>query len=235
MIYTKLSTALIGLLCLVGCTDASRELNDAAAESTNDSAVFYMDYPQWEEKRSKDRFNVVSRIRADRQCYFDLNAASAPIEEYSEIVQNYMEKSGAKILTTNPLSYSFTIPDGNYYFLAETNAMYCEKKTWLATVTCLEQNFDTETAARIFNSMRCGNTSVTGRAAHAKVLPLEEPETKIETAPLKDKPTPRPVEKPRLGIIVSQQGQFNHENVVNAFRLARQSGVQLASSLCCLD
>lgn len=128
------------------------------AAAADAGSAFAMDYPQWNQKKSGDPLNVHSSIRSDQQCYFDLNAANAPADGYIGLVRGYMEKQGAKILSDAPLSYEFKA-GGQYTFLAKTRSLFCDGKTYLATVTCLKETYDAATATKIFDSMHCGNAA----------------------------------------------------------------------------
>lgn len=124
--------------------------------ASDGAADFHIDHPVWQAKKSNSPFNVLSAIREDRQCYFDLDASDAPLDQYQALVQKYMKDQGATITSTSPLAYEFKTKDGKYRFVAQTRGMNCGKKSYLATMTCVRDNFDRDTADKAFNSMKCG-------------------------------------------------------------------------------
>lgn len=191
-----------------------------------------MDYPDWKKKKSNDRLNIVSMTSPDRQCYFDLNVAPAPADQYRKIVENFMQGQGAKILTADPLRYEFDTQDGKYTFVAKTNSVFCGEKTYFATVTCVKNGYDNAQASGIFASMRCGDTSAPGPVAQL----TQSAQTFADVGSSNGTgviaaaaPIPKST-KPKLGIVVSPKGKFNHANVTHAFALAKQGGAQITRS-----
>jgi hypothetical protein len=214
----KALTILSLALSIVACSNAETPDSD-----------FSMDFPDWKKKKSNDKLNVVSMTSPDRQCYFDLNVAPAPPDKYREIVGDFMEGQGAKILTDDPLSYEFDTQDGKYTFLAKTNSKFCGRKTQLATVTCVKDGYDNAQASRIFASMGCGGTNAPGVVAQLQEQGQTSTDTGSSSGVVEVSTTALNPDSPgpKLGMVVSPQGKFNHENVTKAFNLARQSGAEI--------
>lgn len=194
----------------------------ACSNAETSNSRFSMDYPDWEEMPSDDPLNVVSMTSPDRRCFFYLNASPAPVETYQEALENYVKDRGARILSADPIS--FEIEDGNYTLLAKTNSVYCEEKTNLAIVSCIKNSYDHEQASRIFSTMRCG-----GAGSPDGVAAITEPvQSSSDESSGSETVTEEPgSERPLLGMIISPEGEFSHVNVTNAYKLAKQNGVQI--------
>lgn len=185
--------------CSLGATAAPEF---SRFSSSGPGPAFTIEHPQWSPRKSGNRFNVLSLMRSDKQCYFDLDQASVPIDQYRGIVRGFMQKQGASIQSADPLSYEFQTPDGKYTFEARTRGMDCGEKSYLATMTCLQGNFDQATAEHAFGSMRCGG-------AQAQQIPMQTGA------------------RPQAGMVVSTAGKFTAKTVQQAYDITRDGGASL--------
>ena len=192
--------AVIWLQAIFTCpaaADAYSQYRSPAGET-----AFAMEYPKWESRKSGNPLNAVSVVRPDRGCYFDLEVADGPLDRYQQVVQKYVRDQGVTILSADPLSYDFQTGNGKYSFRSHTRGMNCGRKSYLATISCLRENFDQAAMAAAFESMGCA----TQAAAVAK---------------------PKSAAKPLVGVVVSHAGEFNARSMQDAFRIAREGGAQV--------
>jgi len=215
--------ALVWLMLATGTASAATE--SAQYRSAGPEPRFVMEYPKWEPKKSGSKFTTLSVVRSDRHCYFDLDVANVPLDQYQKLVQKYMLERGATILSTDPLSYQFRTQGGDYTFLARSKGMDCAKRAYLATMTCLREDFDQAAADAAFGSMQCGaqagpGEKKAGEAVEPDARAVQATEPKIERKPRTGKP-------PLVGIVVSHAGEFNAQSVAEAYRIAKEGGARI--------
>lgn len=164
-------------LAVLGAGMASAASDFQQYRSSGSSPQFTVDTPKWQSKKSGSPFNVLSSTRPDRQCFFDLDSSDGPLDQYQRFLQKYMKDQGAAIIAANPLAYEFKSKDGKYNFVARTHGMDCAGRSYLATVTCLRENFDQATADRVFGSMQCGGKDVKAQQPAQPAQPAQAPAT----------------------------------------------------------
>jgi hypothetical protein len=155
----KINLVVIVLLILFsGCTQ-SREEQDEFVEysSVPDSSsmeVFTISYPDWVEASTPDDpANLVTMIREDGLCSFQLNAVNVPVDWYTESVKEYVIEEGGRVIEEEPLIYEILV--NNYTFLSKTRSVICDDKNYFVFFFCLNSTFDDETAELVFDSMNC--------------------------------------------------------------------------------
>jgi hypothetical protein len=204
---------------------ASGATEFAQFRSSGPEPRFAMEYPAWEAKKPGSRFGAVSVVRRDRHCYFDVDVANLPLDQFQQVVQNYMRQRGATILSGSPLSYQFATQGGKLTFLARTRGMDCAKNAYLATMTCLREDFDQAAADAAFASMRCGAQASAGAPSPGDGA---SPDTKAAPATKGGgQVAPSAGRAPALGIVVSPAGEFNAQSVEAAYRIARDGGARM--------
>jgi hypothetical protein len=217
-----LLVAALGLALTIAAAFAAEFLQ---YRSSGSQPPFGTQYPNWQAKKSGNPFNAVSVVRPDQQCYFDLDVADAPLDQFRQLQQKYIQGQGAKVLSADPFSYEFHTPDGKYNFLARTRGLDCGKKSYLATMTCLRDNYDQATADTIFGSMQCG-----AQADAKPAAPAIPQAATVPAATAKPQNSNKTGNKPLLGVVMTPGGEFNPQNVREAYRLGKQGGVQITHS-----
>jgi len=192
---------LIIILFGAGCIDGSseektpREFDDIQTYSIPDSKEqFSISFPEWEETESDDPFNNITL--SHNQCNFALNIVDAPPIWYEKAVAEYVTSNKGTILSQSPLSYTLT--SNKYTFETRTRSLFCDDKTYFVLFSCLQNQFDKNTAQEIFESMNC--------------------EKAWETPNRNNK---------KLGLVVSPQNTTDIQSYYKAYNLARDNNVQM--------
>jgi hypothetical protein len=206
------------LAIAAGCAQAAADF--PTYRSAGGEPRFSVEYPGWPSRKSGNPFNVVEVVRPDRQCYFDLAASEAPLDQLEGVVRKYMQEQHATIVSRSPLAYEFSTDGGKYNFVARTRGMDCGDKSYLATMTCLRERFDQPSADRAFGSMTCtAARGAQGAGAPAPAMaPAPAPRARADA---------RAGARPLVGVVISPAGEFNARNVRDAFRIAREGGAQI--------
>ena len=153
----KICLLIIILSVLVaGCENKSIEkqkgFNESKTYSLPESKEkFSITYPDWEAAESDDPFNNITLKYG--QCIFALNIIDAPPQWYEKAVEGFVKNSSGTILSEYPLSYTLTA--NGYTFKTQTNASFCNDKTYFVFYTCLESQFDEKKSRDIFDSKSC--------------------------------------------------------------------------------
>jgi hypothetical protein len=197
-----LLTILILSLISAGCEDKPAEgknpekapVDLKTYSSMGSMEEFSISLPDWEESPSDDPFNNLTLRQG--ACFLALNIVDAPVVWYEKAVEEFVVEKGGTILSEEPFSY--TLPDGGYTFETRTRSLFCDDMTYFVLLSCLEGQFDEETAGEVFDSMACK----------------------------KEWKTPQR-ENRKLGLVVSPRNTTDIKSYYQAFNLARDSGVQM--------